>query len=213
MRIDCSSTSSYDSEDEIDGIAFHKACAEGNLKVVKTYLAQQGINMNVGEHIRIIGFHLACSHGNLNVVQFFVQQGFDMNVDDNDGITGFHLACENGHLNVVQFLVQQEFDMNVVNNDGNTGLDILIDQYNRGYDYDGAFVPCALFLIEAGAALNENDVFEELISAIQNRIIEITFTEQTIFEKWTGRIARAITDFTMEPYTNTSLQNLSQILD
>ena len=72
---------------------------------------------------------------------------------------------------------------------------------------------CTLFLIEAGATLNENDVFEELISAIQNRIIEITFTEQTIFQKWTGRIAQAITDFTMEPYTNTSLQNLSQILD
>jgi len=95
--------------------------------------------------------------------------------------------------------------MNARDNQGNTGLDILINGER--------FLPCALFLIEAGATLNGNDVVEELISAIQNRIIEITFTEQTIFQKWTGRIARAITDFTMDPYINTSLQNLSQILD
>ena len=76
---------------------------------------------------------------------------------------------------------------------------------------------CTLFLIEAGATLNKNDVFsyfsEELISATRNRIIEITFTEQTIFKKWTGRIAQAITDFTIHPFTNTSLQNLCQHLD
>jgi len=37
--------------------------------------------------------------------------------------------------------------------------------------------------------------------------------KELIFEKWTGRIAQAITDFTIDPYTNTSLQNLSQFLD
>jgi len=75
------------------------------------------------------------------------------------------------------------------------------------------FLPCLLLLIEAGAQLNENDVFEELTSAIQNRIIEITFTKGIVFEKWTGRIAQAITDFTMDPFTSTSLQNLSQFFD
>jgi hypothetical protein len=74
-------------------------------------------------------------------------------------------------------------------------------------------MPSILLLIEAGAELNKNDVFEELIPAIQNRIIEIMFVEQTIFEKWTGRIARVITDFTMESFTNKSLQNLSKFLD
>jgi len=75
------------------------------------------------------------------------------------------------------------------------------------------FTPCILLLIESGAQLDENDVFEELTSAKQNRIFEITFTKGKIFEKWTGRIAQAITDFTMDPFTNTSLQNLSQFLD
>ena len=56
-------------------------------------------------------------------------------------------------------------------------------------------------------------MFEALIDGIQNRIIEITFMKETLFQKWTGRIAQAITDFAMDPVTNTSLQNLSQFLN
>jgi hypothetical protein len=134
-----------------------------------------------------------------------------MNVGDNNGKTGFHLACLRGKLNIVRFLVRQGYDMNARDHRSKTGLD-LIGQYNRSRTRE-SFLQCALFLIEAGGELNENDVFEELISAKQNRIIEITFTEQTIFEKWTGRIAQAITDFTMDPFTSKSLQNLSQFLD
>jgi hypothetical protein len=93
-----------------------------------------------------------------------------------------------------------------------TGLEILI---KKRYYYAGVerFMPCILLLIEAGAELNNNYIFEELIFAIQNRIIEITFMKEIIFEKWTVRIAQTITDFTMDPFTNTSLENLSQVLE
>jgi len=74
-------------------------------------------------------------------------------------------------------------------------------------------MPCVLLLIEAGAKLSKDEVFEGLISTIQNRILDITFMKQIIFEKWTERIAQLITNFTMEPSTNTSLQNLSEFLD
>jgi len=40
--------------------------------------------------------------------------------------------------------------------------------------------------------------------------------KKIIFEKWNGRIAQAITDFTMEPCVcnqKTSLQNLSKLLN
>jgi len=152
-------------------------------------------------------------NGKLNVVQFLNQQGFDMNVGDNDGSTGFHWACGSGNLNVVQFLVQQGCKgINEANIDGYTGLEMLIEQrYNLSKNE--LFMSCILLLIESGAKVNQNDVFEDLLSAIQNRIIEITFMKKIIFEKWTGRIAQAITDYAIHPYTNTSLQNLSQILD
>jgi len=56
-------------------------------------------------------------------------------------------------------------------------------------------------------------VVEELIFAIQNRIIAIAFIKKTIDKKWTERIAHLITDFTMEPFTDISLQNLSTYVD
>ena len=41
--------SSNESENvQNDDLTFHNACAEGNLKVVKVYFAQQGFDMNVG---------------------------------------------------------------------------------------------------------------------------------------------------------------------
>jgi len=80
-------------------------------------------------------------------------------------------------------------------------------------DYE-LYMPCILLLIEAGGEVTEEYVvFEELICAIQNRITEITFIKKTIDKKWTGRIAQLITDFTMEPFTDISLENLSNFLD
>ncbi len=114
---------------------------------------------------------------------------------------------------MVQFLLQQGFEgINEPVFDSNNGLQQLIKNRRR-LSNNELFMPCILLLIESGAQLNKHDLFEELISAIQIRHIEITFMKQIIFEKWTGRIAQAITDYTIHPFTNTSLQNLSQILD
>jgi len=190
---------------------FHNACYNRKLNVVQ-FLVQQGFDMNIVRDNGSTGFHDACLAGNLNMVQFLLQQGFDINLSDNDGGTGFHFACIRGNLNVVQFLLQQGFG-GINERVGNTtGLEMLIEKRYDHFD-DELFMPCILLLIEAGAQLDENDVFEELIFAVQNRIIEITFMKEAIFEKWTGRIAQAITDFTIDPFTNISLQNLSQFLD
>jgi len=188
------------------------ACAKGNLNVVQ-FLLQRGFDMNIGNNDGTTGFHLACAKGDLKVVQFLLlQQGFDMNVRDNNGKTGFYAACFCGQLNMVQFLIHHvserinELDVHY------TGLQCLIHKRHNHAD-DELLMPCILLLIEAGAALNENDVFDKLISALQNRIIEIVFMKKIIFEKWTGRIAQVITDFTIHPFTNTSLQNLYQHLN
>jgi len=137
-----------------------------------------------------------------------------MNAVDNRGKTGFHAACLHGKLYVIQFfLLQYGFEgINALDVDGMNGLNLLI-KYRWDVGDNELFMPCILVLIEAGAELDENDVFEGLISAIQNRVIEITFMKETLFQKWTGRIAQAITDFVMDPIKNTSLQNLSEFLD
>jgi len=193
---------------------FHLACHNDNLNVVQ-FLVQQGFDINLGDDDETTGFCEACSRGNLNVIRYLLHEGCDWNLRNDEGRTGFHEACSNSEYNMVQFLVQQGFKgINEVGLDGMTGLALLIQQQNRHrHANDEFFMPCVLLLIEVGAELNENDVFEELIPAIQNRIIEITFMKERLFEKWTGRIAQAITDFTMEPFTNASLQNLSIFLD
>jgi ankyrin repeat protein len=238
----CLHSTQIEFSNETEGLSFHQACAEGNLKVVKIYLARLRFDINVRVHHGHTGFHYACINGNLNVVQFLVQKGFDINVRDNYGKPGFHYACLHGGFNVVQFLVQKGFDMNVCDNHGYTGfhlacshgrlhvLELLVQQGFEGInDHYGdgmtvleclikqkrilsgneLFIPCILLLIESGAQMNKNDVFQDLIPAIQNRIIEITFMKEKMFEKWTGRIAQAITDYAINP----SLRNLSQILD
>jgi ankyrin repeat protein len=180
---------------------------------VVQYLVQHGVDMNVGDNYGSTRFHASCLHGRLNVVQFLLQQEFDMNIGDHHGRTGFHYVCRYGKLNVVQFFLQKEFEgINERTTDGMTGLEMLVVQQNDYADNE-LFMPCILLLIEAGAELDKNDVFEELISAIQNRIAEITFMKEILFQKWTGRIAQSITDFVMDPIRNTSLQNLSQFLD
>jgi len=138
-----------------------------------------------------------------------------MNFSDNNGYTGFHCACSFGKFDVIKFLVQHGFEgINEININGKTGLEMLIaDTYEYGDIDNEIFIACVLLLIEAGAELNKNDIFDELIFAIKNRIIEITFMKEKIFEKWTGRIAQAITDFAIDSFTNTGLQNLCQYLD
>jgi hypothetical protein len=196
--------------DNFGDTGFHLACENGNLNVVQ-FLVQKGFDMNIRTNFGETGFHLACENGNLNVVQFLVQKGFDMTVRDRN--TGFHLSCKNENLNVAHFLVQKGFeDINEPDMYGKTVLQSLIEQRWRLTNNE-LFMPCILLLIESGAQMDGNDVFKDLISAIENRICEITFMKKTIFEKWTGRIAQAITDYAMHSFTNTSLQILSQILD
>jgi len=191
---------------------FHLACFNGKLNVVQ-FLLQKGFDMNVRGNGGETGFHWACDRGKLNVVHFLVEKGFDMNVVDNYGDTGFHRACLPGKINVVHFLIQKGCEgINKPDFHGKTVLQFLIEKLDD-LSNNELLMPCILLLIESGAQMSENDDFEDLIAAIENRIIEITFMKKTIFEKWTGRIAQAITDFALHPFTNTSLQNLSQILD
>jgi hypothetical protein len=71
-----------------------------------------------------------------------------------------------------------------------------------------------LTLIEHGAQIpDEQNIPSGLLFAMKNRIIEITFIQDYIFQKFNTSIALIITDFTMLPIKNISLQNLMNFLD
>jgi len=198
---------------------FYCACSHGHLNVVQ-FLVEKNCDMNGCKYGYTV-FHVACSNGHLNVVKFLLQEGFDMNIVSNHGHTGFFEACHSQKLNVLQFLLQKGFEginqryFNPMNSIEMTGLEMII-QRQCDVSTDEYRIPCILCLIEAGAQCNINDDYVEGITLalhVQNRIIEITLMRETIFENCTGRIAQAITEFTMESFTTTSLQNLAQFLD
>jgi len=177
--------------DHVGRTGFHEACDYGELNVVQ-FLLQEGFDINIRDHEGTTGFHEACGNGSLEVVELLLQEGFDMNVGDNEESTGFYHACRYGRLNVVQFLLEQGFQgIHEIGVGGKTGLEMLFDNYNQRndhnaldwmYDFDEElFIPCVLCLIESGAQVNENYVFEELIYAIKIRIIEIIGVKKTIF--------------------------------
>merc|ERR1712034_58337 len=104
-------------------------------------------------------------------------------INDN-GATGFYAACFAGNLHVVQFLLQQGFqgiNKRLHAFGSMSPLNLLINKRNHYCSHE-LFMPCILLLIEAGAELDENYVFEELISPVKNRIIEITFMKKQFFK-------------------------------
>jgi len=190
----------------------------GNLNVVQ-FLVTEGFDMYHRNNNGLTGFHIACFSGNSNVVQFLISQGFDMNTTANDDWNGFHAACMSGSLNVIRVLLKNGFEsINEFASGDMNGLDVLVEGRDSDFFDEDFFIPCLLMLMEAGCKVGETHISleTEFITIIKNRIVEITFMKKIIFEKWNGRIAQAITDFTMEPCVcnqKTSLQNLSKLLN
>jgi hypothetical protein len=114
--------------------------------------------------------------------------------------------------------------VNNVTNVGFCGMALVLGAHH--YETDGhhvtfipdfdLFFPCYVFLVENGSELLNGqilDTFEEnFYPPLESRIIEIMFTKQELFEKWPGRIAQCIFEFTTEPEQQWSLQNISEWL-
>jgi ankyrin repeat protein len=204
------------------GKGYHLACSSGNVNIVH-YFIQNGFDINTVDDGGCTGLHYACSNctkGAYKVVQYLVRNGCDMNAVDHVGETAFHNACSNcfdGNLSTIQFLLNAGFDrLNQKNLNGETGLMLMllnpIGIYQSVQAGEEDLLPIVI-LLEAGAEFPQNETIPfQMKGAVQNRIIEITFIKDKIFEKFTERIAQVILDFTMQPFRNTSLQNLSNFL-
>jgi len=117
--------------------------------------------------------------------------------------------------------------MNQINAEGVPGLNIMLGSlFAFSHNADHLLLPCIVYLIESGASMvgtvdqySNVDLYfkyqaEMLYNAIQERIQKIT-TQKLLFEKWSGRIAQAITEFISTPCINpeSGLQNLHLFLN
>jgi ankyrin repeat protein len=194
---------------------FHLACKSGKLKIVK-YLIGIGFDINsltCGIFISgQTGFHLACNFGHLSVVKYLMEMECDMNIAFIfNGNNAFHSACQNCSSNVVQFLIQQNVDqLNSRNRKSYSALEILLKKLDTFKATNLALNDTLLCFIEAGLGqeIDQNHYSKYLAPIFVNRVTEITFVKQKLFEKFTNYIAQTICDFTMLPSTDMTLQNL-----
>jgi hypothetical protein len=173
---------------------FQIACRNGNLNIVKFFVKNDDQPKDINR-----GFRNACIKGKFNIVKYLVEQGASVSFYRN----ALFYACHRQYVDIVQVLVQNGWDVNLINTQK---LKVLFEITQHTTPL------CILILIEAGVNIERKDIPSHVISIIENRILEITFTKNIIFEKFTERVAQLITEFIMLPITNTSLQNLSQII-
>jgi hypothetical protein len=202
---------------------FYLACFYGHLDIVKFFFSH-GVSLDQREdRYGRTGFHLACQNGKLEILKFFLENEYDKNDSITSGDSGFHFACRTANMEAIQFLIQNKCDVNLRNNTGSTGLEFLIqDFHSQGRDDEvlQERIQCLYMVIESGANFRKNGVevdyklnggfYQEFNDVIGNRIFQGSRVKDIIFEKFTGRIAQCITDFTLLPITDTGLKNLKK---
>jgi hypothetical protein len=200
---------------------FHFACCsiKDNVKFLK-WLIKQGSEIKHLSDGSWNGFHYACSSGNFNIAKFLVEKGvFDINQTNTWGMTGFHYICKGyPNLEIIQYLIHKGCDINLTDEHGCTALEIFnsfILSDNATEEEINTIYLCMLFLIENKGQISDKQVYDlssEVRLAIKNRLVEITYMKNQIFETFTEHVAQVICDFTMLPITNISLQTTLQIL-
>jgi ankyrin repeat protein len=210
-EIGCDMTQTDDNGDT----CFHQACIVGNRTIVE-YLFQQGFDLNLRGMYGCTGYHFACIFGNLEIVKFFLKNGYniyDVVDQDQGGDGGLHLTARRRHLDIMRFLLSNGFeDINQYNAGNCTALTVLTEYLSRTDVLAPDDIACFLVLIEEGGKAQNYEVHERLIALVEKRICEITIMRTQLYEKFPWHVAQTISDFTMEPFTNKSLQNLKNFI-
>ena len=129
-------------EDEV----FLDACIEGDLDLVKRWLSNNKVDVNVKDYINErSGIHYAALNGRVDVVKVLLQNGADVNDVDVLEWTALHCAAKKGHVGVVKVLIQNGADVNAVDEEKSTAL-----HYAARYGH----VDVAKVLIQKGVAVN-----------------------------------------------------------
>lgn len=85
-----------------------EACEKGEIEMVKTLLAKEGVQVNELDR-GVSALYVSCLDGHLEVVRLLLGiQQIDVNSSDKNGATCLYQACNFGHLEVVRLLLEME---------------------------------------------------------------------------------------------------------
>ncbi|XP_078608465.1 tonsoku-like protein [Branchiostoma floridae x Branchiostoma japonicum] len=113
----------------------HRACIDGNLKLVKS-LVEQGHPVNPRDYSGWLPLHEACNHGYLDIVEYLVDHSAAMNDrggEHCEGITPLHDAAICGHGDIVQLLVSKGANVLAKDDEGRTPLDAMVS-WRQSYE-------------------------------------------------------------------------------
>uniref|UniRef100_S4RQ66 Tonsoku-like, DNA repair protein n=1 Tax=Petromyzon marinus TaxID=7757 RepID=S4RQ66_PETMA len=120
--------------------ALHRACIEGNLRLVKILIEKQGHPPNPRDYCGWLPLHEACNHNHQDIVEYLLDHGAlisDPGGPKCDGITPLHDAIVAGNFGIAKLLLQRGASVTVKNKAGGTPLDSLREwckEYGRHLD-------------------------------------------------------------------------------
>ncbi|XP_059178063.1 tonsoku-like protein [Physella acuta] len=109
----------------------HRACITGNLKTVKSLIAE-GHPVNPRDFCGWLPLHEACNNGHIEIVKFLLDSGASINDRGGDECRGFTPlidAAYCGNLDVVRLLIDRGAKVDAKDDDGYTALDRLLEGY------------------------------------------------------------------------------------
>ncbi len=114
--------------DRLDGrLPIHRAAVANNVPVLRFWVEEKAVSVNVTTHYGITPLYLASLYGSLDVVSWLVSEG-GADVDKartDDGRTPLYIATLMGHLDIVRCLVSEGgADVYKATTDGLTPLQI-----------------------------------------------------------------------------------------
>ncbi|XP_035810833.2 ankyrin repeat domain-containing protein 2 isoform X2 [Amphiprion ocellaris] len=131
----------------VETAEFMTAASQGKVKVIETYLADDG-NPNAQDELKRTALHRASLEGHTAVVQMLLEKGADINLKDQLGSRAIHCACRGGRLEVVKALTSNEADLNVRDKLNSTPLHVAT---RTGH------TTIVEYLLSCGAKINSRD--------------------------------------------------------
>ena len=146
---------------------FFYTIKRGYLDVVKYFIKEHGIDINIKDKNDHTALILASKNGQIEIVKYLIEEHkIDINIKNKNGNTALMEASIEGHIEVVKYLVEHGSDIHIKNIYSRTAL-ILASGRKR--------IEVIKYLVEHGADINIKDEYDStaLMVASKNGQIEI----------------------------------------
>jgi len=99
-----------------------EAAKKGDIKTVKSILAEEPAKLNATNKEKYTALHWACMRGHWDVAKYLIEKGADLNVVGGDGGTQINWAVHHDNVDIIKLLVENGAKLNIRNQWGMTEL-------------------------------------------------------------------------------------------